>query len=80
MNPNIPRDGFHWVSGEAYRAQQVPPLNVAKAVETGVGRERLREMEREFSRDPQHNAFAVVQSQTALDLPVTGAIEGDVDC
>ena len=55
------------------------PVNVAKAVESGVGRERLRGIERELSGDGYRDAFAVVQAQAAADVLVAGAIQGDMD-
>ena len=61
------------------QAQPVAPVNVAKAVESGVGRDRFRWIKREVGRDQQRDSFAVVQVQTALDMLVAGAIEGDVD-
>ena len=54
-------------------------MNVGKTVEAGVRRDRLRRMEREFSRNPERDAFAVVQWQTPVGLLVTGAIQRDVD-
>ena len=65
--------------GGDVQAQPVAPVNVAKSVESGVGRNRFRRIEREVDRNQQRDPFAVVQAQTALDMLVARAIEGNVD-
>ena len=54
-------------------------MDMGKAEEAGVRRERQRRIEREFWWNPERDAFAVVQWQTTFDLLVTGAIQRDVD-
>ena len=79
MNPNMPRDGFHWVSVETYRHSQWPQCTWPKPWNRVWGRDRFRGVEREFGRDRQRDSFPVVQAQTPFDVLVLGAIEGDVD-
>ena len=65
--------------GRLVQAQVAAPLNVAKAVESGVSGGDGWRAEGEIRVNRQRDPFSVVQLKATLDALVTRAVEGDID-